>query len=223
MNDTYRNIKGALLLSLLVLAVGVLPACGKKTVRTEIKQDADTIAASETVTPTTESTSVSTAATTTESSTAASTGEDLASAADATDTSSLAPENQTTETVVMEKPAPKPQPPTVQAAAPASPAPPAATKPADTPVAAAAAANNAPPPADQAAAASPVESTPVEASANGKGGFPWIWILLLILLAVGAWYYWHSKKTARPSLLQPHPPLGGLSPVSGFTGRRRRK
>ena len=49
-----------------------------------------------------------------------------------------------------------------------------------------------------------------------------IWILLLVLLGVGAWYYWKSKKNTRPALLQPHPPLGGLSPVSGFTGRRRK-
>jgi len=67
---------------------------------------------------------------------------------------------------------------------------------------------------------------PVEPSAS-TGGYSWLWWLLLLLAAlVGGWYYWNKKKSENThglggSSVRPAPPLGGLSPVSGFFAQRR--
>jgi hypothetical protein len=51
-----------------------------------------------------------------------------------------------------------------------------------------------------------------------KSGSHFLWWLLLFLILVGiGWYFW-SKNHADEDEFQPHPPSGGLSPVSGFTG-----
>jgi len=56
-------------------------------------------------------------------------------------------------------------------------------------------------------------ATPVKKS----GGSSWIWWILLILALGGAgWYFW-SKNQSEGGSSQPKPPVGGLSPVSGFT------
>lgn len=53
-----------------------------------------------------------------------------------------------------------------------------------------------------------------------KSGSHFLWWLLLILILAGiGWYFW-SKNHSDEDEFQPHPPSGGLSPVSGFTGTR---
>jgi hypothetical protein len=63
--------------------------------------------------------------------------------------------------------------------------------------------------------ATPVVESPVPVK---KSGSHFLWWLLLFLILVGiGWYFW-SKNHAEEDEFQPHPPTGGLSPVSGFTG-----
>ena len=51
-----------------------------------------------------------------------------------------------------------------------------------------------------------------------KSGSHFLWWLLLFLILAGiGWYFW-SKNHPEEDEFQPHPPTGGLSPVSGFTG-----
>lgn len=59
----------------------------------------------------------------------------------------------------------------------------------------------------------------VETSApTPKRGSHFLWWLLLILILAGVgWYFW-SKNHNDDDEFQPHPPSGGLSPVSGYTG-----
>jgi cobalamin biosynthesis Mg chelatase CobN len=53
-----------------------------------------------------------------------------------------------------------------------------------------------------------------------KSGSHFLWWLLLILILAGiGWYFW-SKNHSDEDEFQPHPPSGGLSPVSGYTGTR---
>jgi hypothetical protein len=51
-----------------------------------------------------------------------------------------------------------------------------------------------------------------------KGGHSsWLWWILLVLILAGiGWYFW-SKNQPDEHPAQPMPPVGGLSPVSGFT------
>jgi hypothetical protein len=51
------------------------------------------------------------------------------------------------------------------------------------------------------------------------------WIILALLLAGGGWYYWHKRQEKRLMSIptRPSPPLGGLSPVSGFFANGKRK
>ncbi|HUO57770.1 MAG TPA: hypothetical protein VMV05_06300 [bacterium] len=55
-----------------------------------------------------------------------------------------------------------------------------------------------------------------------KGGSGWVmWVLLVLVGGGGGWYFWSKRQEA--SLVnpnQPKPPVGGLSPVSGYTGKR---
>jgi hypothetical protein len=66
-------------------------------------------------------------------------------------------------------------------------------------------------------AATTVADTPAPAP---KGGSHFLWWLLLILILAGiGWYFW-SKNHSDDDEFQPHPPSGGLSPVSGYTGTK---
>ncbi len=64
---------------------------------------------------------------------------------------------------------------------------------------------------------------PMEGSANQKpkhGSHWFLWLVVLALLGGGAYWYWsHRKEDDSP--YQPQPPVGGLSPVSGFTARKK--
>ncbi len=62
---------------------------------------------------------------------------------------------------------------------------------------------------------------PMDASTNNKpkGSHWFIWLIVLAVLGGGAYWYWsHRREDETP--YQPQPPVGGLSPVSGFTARR---
>ena len=50
-----------------------------------------------------------------------------------------------------------------------------------------------------------------------SGGSHWLlWILVLLVVGLIGWYFWSkSQEGHHPG--QPAPPMGGLSPVSGFT------
>jgi hypothetical protein len=64
---------------------------------------------------------------------------------------------------------------------------------------------------------------PMEGNANQKpkhGSHWFLWLVVLALLGGGAYWYWsHRKEDDSP--YQPQPPVGGLSPVSGFTARKK--
>jgi hypothetical protein len=218
MNLASRSLERLFLCALFVTALAVLPACGKKTMRTEIKQAEDVSASAEatptdeTATETTDDAQAQSNATTGDS---VYTGDDMVSAADAEDDAAKV-EAKTTTNDMDSIPPPKPREFVEKVTVKTQPVVAAAPEPTATVVPVVAASEEPP-----AASASPLEAAPMEAAQN-KGGFPWLWFLLLILVGVGAWYYWKTKKQHRPTLLQPHPPLGGLSPVSGFTGRRRK-
>ncbi len=65
-------------------------------------------------------------------------------------------------------------------------------------------------------------ATPVAepAAVPQKSGSHFLWWLLLILILAGiGWYFW-SKNHSDEDEFQPHPPSGGLSPVSGYTGTK---
>jgi hypothetical protein len=66
-------------------------------------------------------------------------------------------------------------------------------------------------------AATTVVDTPAPAPKSGSH-FLW-WLLLILILAGIGWYFW-SKNHSDEDEFQPHPPSGGLSPVSGYTGTR---
>ena len=75
---------------------------------------------------------------------------------------------------------------------------------------------SAPTPLPTVATTSETETTAVPQ----KSGSHFLWWLLLILILAGiGWYFW-SKNHSDEDEFQPHPPSGGLSPVSGFTGTR---
>ena len=59
---------------------------------------------------------------------------------------------------------------------------------------------------------------PVKKSA---GAHWFLWLLVLIVLGLIGWYFW-SKNQEGQHPGQPAPPLGGLSPVSGFTAVKDR-
>jgi hypothetical protein len=49
-----------------------------------------------------------------------------------------------------------------------------------------------------------------------SGGSRWLlWLLGAVALAGAGWYLWSKKHP--PDSSEPMPPVGGLSPVSGFT------
>ncbi len=73
-------------------------------------------------------------------------------------------------------------------------------------------------PETAAAAATPNTAPPVDASVPpAKGGSHWIWWVLLVL-ALGGIGWFLKNKSQSGDYSQPNPPVGGLSPVSGFTG-----
>jgi hypothetical protein len=71
--------------------------------------------------------------------------------------------------------------------------------------------------------ASQPSQPPMEANANNKpkGSHWFIWLIVLAVLGGGAYWYWsHRHEDETP--YQPQPPVGGLSPVSGFTARKNK-
>jgi outer membrane biosynthesis protein TonB len=77
------------------------------------------------------------------------------------------------------------------------------------------------------AAALKVDTSNVDPGTNGGTRISWLWWLLLILMAaVVGWYFWdkHQNEMSHGlsgSPLRPAPPLGGLSPVSGYYAKRK--
>ncbi len=70
-----------------------------------------------------------------------------------------------------------------------------------------------------AAPAPPMETT---TNTHPRKGPHWIlWLIILILLGGGAYWYWLRSKEDDNTPYQPHPPVGGLSPVSGYTVRKK--
>jgi hypothetical protein len=72
-------------------------------------------------------------------------------------------------------------------------------------------------PTQEMSAATPV-AEPVAAPQKSGSHFLW-WLLLILILAGIGWYFW-SKNHSDEDEFQPHPPSGGLSPVSGYTGTK---
>ena len=63
---------------------------------------------------------------------------------------------------------------------------------------------------------------PMDSSLSAKPQKPshwFLWLVVLGLLGGGGYWYW-SHRNENNSPYQPQPPVGGLSPVSGFTARR---
>jgi hypothetical protein len=64
---------------------------------------------------------------------------------------------------------------------------------------------------------------PMEATSNStskKGSHWFLWLVVLVILGGGAyWYFTRNKDEETP--YQPQPPVGGLSPVSGYTGQKK--
>jgi hypothetical protein len=64
---------------------------------------------------------------------------------------------------------------------------------------------------------------PMESTTNStpkKGSHWFLWLVVLVILGGGAyWYFTRNKDEETP--YQPQPPVGGLSPVSGYTGLKR--
>jgi hypothetical protein len=64
--------------------------------------------------------------------------------------------------------------------------------------------------------------TPMDASTSlkpQKSSHWFLWLVVLGLLGGGGYWYW-SHRNENESPYQPQPPVGGLSPVSGFTAKR---
>lgn len=84
-------------------------------------------------------------------------------------------------------------------------------------------------PVNAAGVTTPVATMPAQTpemeipiTVKKSGGSHWfLWLLLVIVLAVIGWYFW-SKKQEGNSPNQPKPPSGGLSPVSGYTAVKDR-
>jgi len=71
----------------------------------------------------------------------------------------------------------------------------------------------APPPETPAQTPAMETAAPV---AKSGGSHLLLWLLLIIVLGGVGWYFW-SKNHPEDHVDQPMPPVGGLSPVSGFT------
>jgi hypothetical protein len=71
-------------------------------------------------------------------------------------------------------------------------------------------------------AAIKVDTTNIDPDMRGGTRVSWLWWFLLILIAaITGWYFWDKRKNEdihglSGSPLRPAPPLGGLSPVSGY-------
>ncbi len=51
-----------------------------------------------------------------------------------------------------------------------------------------------------------------------SGGSHWfLWLLVILVLGGIGWYFWSKNQSDNHTPIQPMPPTGGLSPVSGFT------
>ena len=56
-----------------------------------------------------------------------------------------------------------------------------------------------------------------------SGAFHWVlWLLVIIVLGVIGWYFWSRSRSHSDQSGQPTPPMGGLSPVSGYTAVKDR-
>jgi hypothetical protein len=64
----------------------------------------------------------------------------------------------------------------------------------------------------------PVETTVAPKPKRGTNWLLWI-LILIILIVAGVWGYFRYLEMKEDSH-QPQPPVGGLSPVSGFTGQK---
>jgi hypothetical protein len=200
------------LLILLVCGTLFLPACGKKT---EVK--------SQTVSETVLNTPVTPVATVTSQSSA-----DISMPVEKADTSAQADEEQADPTYNSEDSEAMDEVPMTKVAAAPKPAKKSAPE-AEKPVAEANVAPAAAEPAMDAAASStpealasvPAEESPmdVQTPVKKKSGImnALLWMIVIPVLLIGlVWFIW-SMFHKRELPFQPAPPMGGLSPVSGFT------
>lgn len=66
----------------------------------------------------------------------------------------------------------------------------------------------------------PIKTPTMETAAplKAKGGSHWfLWVLVVLIVGGIGWYFWSKKQSENPHFpAQPKPPVGGVSPVSGF-------
>jgi ATP-dependent Zn protease len=66
-------------------------------------------------------------------------------------------------------------------------------------------------------------SASTAAPVKKSGGSHWfLWILVILIFVGIGWYFWSKSQSDEQLSVQPKPPTGGLSPVSGFTGLKKR-
>lgn len=79
-----------------------------------------------------------------------------------------------------------------------------------------------PPPAPTAVPAESVGAETVPQARPSSSRL--IWLLILFALLGGAWYYWRKHQEADDSFTdKPSAPLGGLSPVSGYFAKGKKR
>jgi len=67
----------------------------------------------------------------------------------------------------------------------------------------------------------PMSSEPLT---GGKSSWKmWGWLLVVLLVLGALWYYWRKSQEDDSTPTHPSAPLGGLSPVSGFFAKRAKK
>jgi len=76
--------------------------------------------------------------------------------------------------------------------------------------------------ASEIQAPSTAQTPAMETAAPVKKGSNWLWWALLALVLAGAGYLTWKKRRSEEHSAQPMPPVGGLSPVSGFTAVKDR-
>lgn len=199
--------------SAVLLLAALLPACGKKTVRSEQIEPTPVLTDTPTVLPTESPTS------TADNSLSLIPESAPTAVPTATPTATVAAYSYVPETVTMEqdadsveaKPTPKPRPiKTVRTAAKISVAPTA------TPTTVATAIPTPEPTSAVLGSMKNEPMTPETVPTSKSSSKIWTWLLLLLVVAGALLYYWRRNQDEDPTPGKPSAPLGGLSPVSGY-------